>query len=96
MLLHEGEIYASFPSYLSEDWSGYHYIAEVTYDTDGVCPVNAVVPRYYGTYQLEPAPDDGTKEFTDDTRPVFSLFEECGKPIQTPRLTRAERYVGLL
>ena len=90
MLHVEARTYASLPKYLSEDWSGYHHLTEMkSYTKTGVVPINAVVPRYYGTYAL----DDQTSNIK---RPVFSLFEDCGRQIRSHSLDEADRFKLLL
>ncbi|KAF8912536.1 hypothetical protein CPB85DRAFT_1220028 [Mucidula mucida] len=75
-----------FPRYLSEDWSGYHYIREAEYDGDGVLPVSAIVPKFYGYYVPESRVD------TMLLSPIL-LFEDCGSPVDIARLKQRERSI---
>ncbi|KAF9038923.1 hypothetical protein BDZ89DRAFT_1156994 [Hymenopellis radicata] len=85
MLECEASMYATrLPSFLSEDWTGYHYIREAEYDGDGILPVSAVVPKFYGYYVPESRVD------TMLLSPIL-LFEDCGSPVDIARLKQKER-----
>lgn len=81
MLRHEAKFYAKvIPSYMSEDWTGYHFVADTMYDDgDGVLPVVAVVPKFYGFYVPEHWVHRGLVS-------SIMLIEECGVPVEREEL----------
>lgn len=89
MLAHEARIYTSFPDHLMDDWSGFHYIEEAQYNGDGVVPVHAVVPKFYGCYI--PMVNDKYGNSTRNLRPLL-LIENCGRPVVPSSLTCEQRY----
>ncbi|KIY65465.1 hypothetical protein CYLTODRAFT_492299 [Cylindrobasidium torrendii FP15055 ss-10] len=85
MLHHEGRMYAlHLPPYLSEHWTGSHWVAEAMYDGDGVLPVVPIVPRFYGYY----IPAD--RKLKQLLSPIL-LLEACGVPIVRRFLKQKER-----
>ncbi|KAK0454137.1 uncharacterized protein EV420DRAFT_1273200 [Desarmillaria tabescens] len=85
MLRIEAKLYDSaIPQYLTRDWSGFHFLEEAAYDGDGIVPVAAVVPKFYGFYV--PVHQD----YTGLLSPIL-LMEECGTPIDVKRLTPKDR-----
>ncbi|KAK0192445.1 hypothetical protein F5146DRAFT_928051 [Armillaria mellea] len=85
MLRTEAKLYDSaIPQYLTGDWSGFHFIEEAVYDGDGIVPVAAVVPKFYGFY----SPVHG--DHIGLLSPIL-LMEECGTPIDVKRLTPKDR-----
>ncbi|KAF8905708.1 hypothetical protein CPB85DRAFT_1224568 [Mucidula mucida] len=87
MLRHEAKMYSSaIPSYLTEEWTGYHFVSEAMYDGDGVVPVAAVVPKFYGFYVPEHWSYRGLLS------PIM-LLEECGTPIDREELWPKDREV---
>ncbi len=90
MLRTEAKLYdTAIPQYLTEDWSGFHFIEDAVYDGDGIVPVAAVVPKFYGFY----IPVHG--DHIGLLSPIL-LMEECGTPIDVKRLTPKDRYACLV
>lgn len=83
-LENEADMYKGFPRYMSEDFSGYHYIKETEYDGDGILPVCAIVPKFYGYYVPESRVDAMLLS------PIL-LSEDCGRPVDVPRLQPIDR-----
>ena len=86
----EAKAYASFPDYLSQDWSGYQVIHPVKVPQQAC----AVVPKSYGYFVPDVTyfklsdgtsmhPDKGKKEST----PIL-LTEQCGKPLRPHHINR--------
>lgn len=89
MLFHEAKIYASLPEHLMDDWSGFHYMEEAQENGDGIVPVHAVVPKFYGCYV--PMTKDKHRSQTRELMPLL-LIEDCGRPVVPESLTREQRY----
>ena len=83
-LAHEAENYQSFPSHLSEHWSGYNIIPPLH---DPV-PVGAVVPQFYGYYV--PEEKSGDESSPTYLSPIL-LLENCGTPIDPKHLNKDEK-----
>jgi hypothetical protein len=95
MLLHEAKIYASLPKHLMDDWSGFHYMEEAQENGDGIVPVHAVVPKFYGCYV--PMTKDKHRSQTQDSELMpLLLIEDCGQPVVPESLTREQRYSSRL
>ncbi|KAK0203894.1 hypothetical protein DFS33DRAFT_841738 [Desarmillaria ectypa] len=85
MLRTEAKLYDSaIPRYLTGDWSGFHFLEDAVYDGDGIVPVAAVVPKFYGFYIPV------HRDYTGLLSPIL-LMEECGTPIDVKRLTPKDR-----
>ena len=85
MLRHEAKMYSiDVPSHMSEQWTGWHWIEESMYDGDGIVPVDAIVPKFYGYYMAEDASRRGLLS------PIL-LIEECGEPFVRSELKPKER-----
>ena len=84
-LAREAENYQSFPTHLSEHWSGYNIIPPLH---DPV-PVGAVVPQFYGYYV--PAENKPGDESSPTYLSPILLLENCGIPIHPKRLNRDEK-----
>jgi hypothetical protein len=89
MLSHEARVYTSFPEHLMDDWSGFHYLEEVEHNGDGIVPVHAVVPKFYGCYV--PVAKNRHEKLNRKLRPLL-LIEDCGQPVVPPSLTFEQRY----
>jgi hypothetical protein len=84
-------MYNLFPGHLQEEWCGFNAVG------DGLVPVGAVVPKFYGYYVPEKDENDegdrGLKNVT--TRPRYEspilLLEECGKPVIREQLVQDEK-----
>ncbi|KAJ7599210.1 hypothetical protein C8J56DRAFT_770416, partial [Mycena floridula] len=86
MLDVEAQTYNTIPKHLMEDWTGFHYLEEGEYDSDGIVPASAVVPKFYGYYE----PED----------PIYQskrilLLEECGNDLDhhQKRLEAEDRHI---
>lgn len=89
-LQHEGNIYDRFPRHLMEDWSGFNYIEEATYDGyDGSVHINSVVPKFYGFYV--PIQDQKQDDANGPLRSPILLMEDCGRHIHPIHLRRYPR-----
>ncbi|KIY43521.1 hypothetical protein FISHEDRAFT_30209, partial [Fistulina hepatica ATCC 64428] len=86
-LSREGRVYHSMPLDLMEDWTGFHFLEETLYDGDGIVPVHAVIPRFYGYY----VPDENAARSVR-LSPIL-MIEDCGEPIRTELLTHHQRQI---
>ena len=73
--------YEKFPQHLFEHWNGYNVTKPLK---QYPVPVGAVVPQYYGYYEL----DQGTRR--GFMSPIL-LMESCGKQIQVERLSEDDK-----
>jgi hypothetical protein len=80
----EARVFSSFPKHLSEEWCGYNVIPPLSWPV----PVGAVVPKFYGYYVP-------TGEKKDALSPIL-LMEECGSPVNPPKLTPEQRSARLV
>lgn len=100
-LQHEAGIYNGFPSYMCEEYCGYHLLTRMM---QSPVPSVRVVPNFYGYYvpvkktkSLER--EQGGKErilWPWEGRSPILLTEDCGWPVHVHKLDVDERYVCLM
>lgn len=89
LLRNEGEIYDSFPRFMSEEWCGWHLLSP---QMQSPVPSVAVTPKFYGYYVPIERPGDSSIPSWRQRSPIM-LVEDCGKPITACKLSVDERYV---
>lgn len=82
-LQREAVTYQTFPSHLSEHWSGYNLIRPM----NEPAPLRAVVPQFYGYYTSDDVKLSDNRTWLS---PIL-LMENCGEPVNPNRLPIDER-----
>ncbi|KAF8333622.1 uncharacterized protein EI90DRAFT_2994581 [Cantharellus anzutake] len=101
LLENEARVYASFPSYMFEEWNGYNLLSP---KFKNPVPVGPVVPKFYGYYKpiydaeyyaedekdLDEESKKSMKAFIEGLSPIL-LMEHCGEQIDSREMSEDDR-----